>query len=84
MFGLVFDADGVHLESTRIDDIRSMTKPADADELCDFLGIASYMSSFIPKNSATHRGLTKTVAIFACNSSHEKAFESTKKLSVAK
>ena len=84
MFGLVFDADGVHLESARIDDIRSMMKPADADEFCEFLGITSYISSFIPKNSATHRGLIKTDAIFACNSSHEKAFESTKKLSVSK
>ena len=80
---LVFDANGVHPDPARIDDIRSMTKPADADELREFLGIATYMSPFIPKlsaNTATFRDLIKTDAVFAWNSSHDKAFESTKKL----
>ena len=48
-FGLVLDANGVYLYPARIDDIRSLTKPADADELREFLGIATYMSPFIPK-----------------------------------
>ena len=51
-FGLVFDANGAHPDPARIDDIRSMTKPANADELREFLGIATYMSPFIPKLSA--------------------------------
>ena len=61
-FGLVFDANGVHPDPARIDDIRSMTKPANADELREFLGIAAYMSPFIPKlsaNTATLRDLIK-------------------------
>ena len=82
-FGLVFDANGVHPDPARIDDIRRMTKPAEADELREFLGIATYMSPFIPMlsaNTATLRDLIKKDAIFAWNSSHDKAFESTKKL----
>ena len=83
LFGLVFDANGVHPDPARIDDIRRMTKPADADELREFLGIATYISPFIPKlsaNTATPRDLIKKDSIFAWNSSHDKAFESTKKL----
>ena len=60
-----------------------MTKPADADELREFLGIATYMSPFIPRlsaNTATLRDLIKKDALFAWNSSHDKAFESTKKV----
>ena len=76
-FGLVFDANGVHPDPARIDDIRRMTKPANADELREFLGIATYMSPFIPKlsaNTATLRDLIKKDAVFAWNSSHDKAF----------
>ena len=82
-FGLVFDANGVHPDPARSDDIRSMTKPANADELREFLGIATYMSPFIPKlsaNTATLRDLIKKDTVFAWNSSHDKAFESTKML----
>ena len=81
--GLVFDANGVHPDPARIDDIRCMTKPADADALREFLDIATYMFPFIPKfsaNTATIRDLIKKDALFAWNSSHHKAFESTKKL----
>ena len=83
LFGLVFDSNGVHPDPARIDDIRRMTKPANADELREFLGIATYMSPFIPKlsaNTATLRDLIKKDAVFAWNSSHDKASESTKKL----
>ena len=82
-FGLVFDANGVHPDPARIDDIRSMTKPANADELREFLGIATYMYPLMPKlsaNTATLRDLIKKDSVFAWNSSHHKAFESTKKL----
>ena len=82
-FGLVFDANGVHPDPARIDDIRRMTKPANTDELREFLGIATYMSPFIPKlsaNTATLRDLINKDAVFAWNSSHDKEFESTEKL----
>ena len=75
-FLLVFDANA---DPARIDDIRSITKPTDADELRKFLGFATYMSPFIPKlsaNTATPRDLIKKYALFAWNSSHDKAFES--------
>ena len=60
-----------------------MTKPADVDELREFLGIATYMSPFITKlsaNTATLRDMITKDALFPWNSSHDKAFESTKKL----
>ena len=81
--GLVFDANGVHPDPARIDDIRSMTKQVDADELRESLDIATYISPFIPKvsaNTATLSDLIKKDALFASNSSHDKVFESTKKL----
>ena len=68
-FGLIFDAKGVHPDPARVDDIRSMTKPADADELREFLSIATYVSPFIPKLSvytaAMLRDLIKKDALFA-------------------
>ena len=76
-FGLVFGVNGAHPDPARIDDIRSMMKPAYADELREFLGIATYMSPFIPKlsaNTATLRDLIKKDAAFSWNSSHDKAF----------
>ena len=82
-FGLVFDANGVHPNPARIDDIRSMMKPANADELREFLCIATYMSPFIPNlsaNTETLRDLIKNDAVVVWNSSHDKAFESTKRL----
>ena len=60
-----------------------MTKPADADELRELILIAIGMSPFIPKllaNTATLRDLIKNDALFAWNSSHDKAFKSTRKL----
>ena len=72
-FGLVFDAkvSPFMTPPARIDDIRNMTKPADADELREFLGIATYMSPFIQKlsaNTAALRALIKRDALFAWNS----------------
>ena len=61
----------------------AMKKPADADELREFLGIATYMYTFIPKlsaNTATLRDLIVKGALFVWNSSHDNAFESTRKL----
>ena len=55
-FGLEFDANCVCLDPARIDDICRIWKPIDADELREFLGIATYMPLFIPKlsqNTAT-------------------------------
>ena len=82
-FGLVFDADGVHPDPERIEDIRRMKKPQNATKLKlkEFLGIATYMSPFIPNLSAqtaTLRDLLKKDAEFNRNTSHDTAFEATK------
>ena len=49
LFGLVFDANGVHPDPARIDDIRRMTKPADADVVfgCERFHTYVYGTRFI-------------------------------------
>ena len=82
-FGLIFDADGVHPDPERIEDIRRMKKQENATELKEFLIIATYMSPFIPNLSvqtATLRDLLKKDAEFNWNTSHDNAFEATKAL----
>ena len=83
LFGLVFDADGVQSDPERIEDIRRMKKPENATELEEFLGIATYMSPFIPNPSAqtaTLRDLLKKDAECNWNTSHDTAFEATEAL----
>ena len=50
-FGLVFDAEGAHPDPKRIRDIEQMRRPVNSTELQEFLGIAMYMSPFLPKLS---------------------------------
>ena len=66
MLGLDVYENGVRPDPTRIDDIRSMRKPAYYDVLCEYIGIATYMSPFVQKRPN--------------HASHVKAFESTTKL----
>ena len=70
-FGLEFSADGVRLD------------PGRAAQLQEFLGIATYMSPFIPnlsQQTATLRDLVKKDAEFIWAESHNAALEATKSL----
>ena len=51
-FGMLFDAEGVHPGPKKIEAIRAIQEPQDAQELQTFLGIAPYMAPFIPNLSA--------------------------------
>ena len=83
LFGLVFDAEGAHPDPKRIRNIEQMGRPANSTELQEFLGIATYMSPFLPKLSqqtAPLRDLLKKEAEFEWTPSHDAVFEGTKAL----
>ena len=50
-FGLVFDAEGAHPDLKLIRDIEQMRRPVNSTELQLLLGVATYISPFIPKLS---------------------------------
>ena len=61
-FGLEFDACGVRPDPGRVADIQRMMAPQNVSQLQEFLGIATYMSPFIPnlsQQTATLRDLVK-------------------------
>ena len=82
-FGMLYTPDGVKPSPDKVRAIENLEPPKDKKELHPFLGMAIYMSSFIP-NLADHtaplRNLLKENVDFAWNPSHSKAFEKIKSL----
>ena len=79
-FGLEFSADGVRSDPGRAADIQRMKAPQNVAQLQEFLGIATYMSPFIPnlsQKTATLRDLVKKDAEYIWTDSHNAAFEAT-------
>ena len=79
-FGLEFDASGVRPDPGRMADIQRMMAPQNVSQLQEFLGIATYMSPFIPnlsQRTATLRDLVKKDAEFIWTESHNAALEAT-------
>ena len=82
-FGLYFDKEGVHPDPEKVADVKDMAAPKDAKGLQQFLGIATYMSPFIPhlsQHTADLRELTKKNSDFGWTASHQKAFKKVKDL----
>ena len=82
-FGLEINADGVRPDLCRAAYIQGMKAPQYVAQLQEFLGIATYMSPFIPnlsQQTATLRDLVKNDAKFIWTDSHNAAFEATKSL----
>ena len=82
-FGLYFDKEGVHPDPEKVADVKDMAAPKDAKGLQQFLGIATYMSPFIPhlsQHTADLRELTKKNSDFEWTASHQKAFQKVKDL----
>ena len=80
-FGMLFSAEGVHPDPEKIEAIRAIQVPQDAQELQSFLGIATYMAPFIPNLSALSeplRNLLKKGTDFHWSPSHSTAFEKIK------
>ena len=81
-FGLLYTANGVQPDPDRVKAIDSLPSPINAKQLQEFLGIATYMSPFIPclsHTSAILRDLLKKDARFEWLPIHETAFQEIKK-----
>ena len=82
-FALIFNETGAKPDPARLDAIRDMKSPTNKTQLQEFLGIATYMSPFVP-NLSTHaaplRDLLKKETDFTWTSSHEKKFDDIKTL----
>ena len=80
-FGMLLDAEGVHPDPEKVEAIRAIQVPQDAQELQSFLGIAAYMAPFIPNMSALSnplRNLLKKGTDFHWSPSHTTVFEKIK------
>ena len=82
-FGMLHIPDGIKPSPDKVRAIENLEPPKDKKELHIFLGMVTYMSSFIP-NLADHtsplRKFLKENVKFAWNPSHSKAFEKVKLL----
>ncbi|KAK7113437.1 hypothetical protein V1264_012727 [Littorina saxatilis] len=81
LFGMIYDADGVHPDPEKTTEIKNLPSPKNLTELQQFLGMVQYMSSFIPRladHTAALRALTKKDVQWDWNSSHQKAFQKVK------
>ena len=82
-FGMLYTPYGVKPSPDKVRAIENLKPPKDKKELHTFLGMATYMSSFIPnlaEHTAPLRNLLKENIDFAWNPSHSKAFEKVKSL----
>ncbi len=82
-FGQVYSKEGVHPDPEKVKAIKCIEAPKDVKELQTFLGLANYMSQFIPHLatiSAPLRDLTKHNMEYIWSSHHQKAFDDIKTL----
>ncbi len=82
-FGAIYDAQGVHPDPKKVQDIKNIETPSNQRELQEFLGMVTYMSPFIPRlseHTAPLRGLLKKESEFVWSQSHEEAFTKIKQL----
>lgn len=83
--GHLITENGIEPSEGKTEALRSFRKPENANELRSFLGLASYLSRFIP-NLATvdHslRNLTKKGVAYEWSKAHDEAFEKIKQLIV--
>ena len=82
-FGLMYIADGVKPDPDRVDAIRALPTPKSVQELQEFLGIATYMASFVlclSHHSVILLELLKHGTEYAWLPQHDKAFSTIKSL----
>ena len=84
-FGLVFSANGVSPDPTKVKAIHDARPPASVGEVRSFLGMVTYCAKFIPNFSDVTkplRELTKKDARFQWKDEHAQAFRNVKELIV--
>lgn len=80
-FGNIYSKDGIRPDPAKIQGIQSMPVPQDKEDLQRFLGMMTYLSSFIPsfsKHSQPLRELLKKDVPFEFNDYHVRCFEALK------
>ena len=80
-FGVICSADGVRADPKKTSALLDMPAPTNRQELLSFLGLATYMGTFIPNLSnktAPLRELTAKNAIFQWTPNHQQAFNDVK------
>ena len=80
-FGVVFDVNGSHPDPVKVDDLKCMDIPTNKTSLQEFLGLATYMSPFIPNLSDMNsplRELLKKNVEFEWSESHQRAYDKVK------
>ena len=79
--GHIFSKDGMQVDPSRIQAICAMPAPTDKKSLQRFLGLVTYLASFIPNFSevtANLRSLLKKDSQWQWDESHQKSFENLK------
>ena len=77
-FGCCYDESGVHPDPEKIDAVHALPTPTNITELQEFLGMATYLSPFIPGFStltAPLCELLKKDAEFSWDASYQRAFQ---------
>ena len=80
-FGNIYSEDGIRPDPTKVNDIHKMPTPQSKEDLQRFLGLMTYMGSFIPNLStlaAPLRDLLKKDAAFIWEEDHEETFQRVK------
>ena len=82
-FGMIYSADGARTDPARIEAIQSLPAPENVTELQEFLGIATYMATFVPRlshHTATLQELLKQDTEFSWTAAHDQEFRKVKDL----
>ena len=82
-FGHVYDKEGVHPDPEKVQGIQDVLPPTTVKELQSFLGLITYLSSFIPKlseHTAPLRTLLQQDVEFQWHPEHQTAFDMLKNL----
>lgn len=80
-YGMIYDADGAHPDPDKLADIQALPTPEDKTSLLEFLGLATYMSPFIPKladQTANLRMLLKKDVPFVWSPTYQATFDKIK------
>ena len=80
-FGCLYDADGVHLDLDKVNAIHALPVPTNVTKLQEFLGMVTYLSSFIPGLSTLTDPLWKLLkkdTDFTWNPTYDATFQHVK------
>ena len=80
-FGATYTPEGVHPDSSKVNDLKNMPAPTSKKELQEFLGFITYMSPFIEnlaQKAAPLRDLLKKDSLFLWEEHHQKCFMTLK------